>query len=232
MSTKDGKVLETSSDAVDRESNGDSRSGGNGGGGWILLFFVLGLVASLVIGWGVFPMLLYSKKEQPIAFNHRMHVQEVDNGCQSCHYLRADGTFSGIPTLADCMTCHEEPIGESEQEALLMEQYVYKGREIPWLVYARQPDCVFFSHAAHLRMARLDCQTCHGDIGESTHPRAYQENRITGVSRDVWGHNIAGFKKNTWDRMKMDDCTDCHDRMTGRRTSVQTGHDACFVCHK
>ena len=52
--------------------------------------------------------------------------------------------------------------------------------------------------------------------------KPYQENRITGYSRDIWGENIGGFKKNTWDRMKMNDCSDCHQKEKMSMGSVQT----------
>jgi hypothetical protein len=91
---------------------------------------------------------------------------------------------------------------------------------------------VFFSHAAHINGAELDCITCHGDIGNSQSLKPYEANRITGYSRDIWGHNIAGIKRNTWDRMKMDDCAECHAKSGVHASSVQTGRDACFVCHK
>lgn len=204
----------------------------SGGGAYLLLFFIIGLALSMVVGWAVFPKLLYSKKNQPFDFSHKMHMELVDNGCQSCHFLRPDGTFSGAPKLAQCTGCHEEVLGNSEDEAIFVEQYVAKKREVPWLVYARQPDCVFFSHAAHIKGANIDCVTCHGHTGTSDSLRPYEENRITGVSRDIWGHNIAGIKHNTWDRMKMDDCAECHATAGIHDSSVQTGRDACFVCHK
>ncbi len=204
----------------------------NGPWGPVLLFFFVGLAISLIVGWGIFPQLLYSKKEQPVDFNHKLHVEEVENGCESCHYFRADGSFSGIPKISDCIECHEDTMGESEAEHVFVTEYVHKGREVPWMVYAKQPDCVFFSHAAHVKMGEISCETCHGHIGESDHARAYEENRITGYSRDIWGERISGFKKETWERMKMDDCAGCHEEMTGRITSVQTQYDACFVCHK
>jgi hypothetical protein len=235
---------------------------GKKGGGTILLFFILGFAASLVLGWVIFPKLLYSTKPQPFNFNHALHNVEVGD-CESCHFFREDGTFSGIPTLAQCTDCHEEVMGETQDEAVFVEQYVQKEREVPWHVYSRQPDCVFFSHAAHVVKAQMDCETCHGDVGTSTHLKPYQENRITGYSRDIWGQSIAGFKTNTYDRMKMDDCAQCHeqavgsvaqveasgpvgrhfrqevvpviyplDRRAAKGTSVQTQRDACFVCHK
>jgi len=202
------------------------------GGGFALLFFVVGLIASLFVGWVVFPKLLYSQKRQPIDFNHQIHNEAVSDGCESCHSFREDGSYAGLPKLAQCVDCHTEVQGESEEEARFVNEYVKTGREVPWLVYSRQPDCVFFSHAAHVKSAGMACETCHGDIGQSTSSKIYEENRITGYSRDIWGKNIAGIKKHTYDRMKMDDCSECHIKNGVLQTSVQTGKDACFVCHK
>jgi hypothetical protein len=232
-----------------------------GAGGLIILFFILGLAASLVVGWIIFPKLLYSQKKQPIDYNHLLHVEEVEEGCESCHFFREDGSFSGIPRLVQCIECHEEVQGDDPEEEKFVNEYVFKEKEVPWLVYSRQPDSVFFSHAAHIKRAEMDCVTCHGLIGESEHTRIYEKNRITGVSRDIWGKSIGGFKKNTWDRMKMDDCAECHAETggrsdnqpnipitgffkniievtfpgtsgPGRKTSAQTQHESCFVCHK
>ncbi|RJQ87105.1 MAG: cytochrome C [Desulfobacteraceae bacterium] len=203
------------------------------GGPYILLFFIIGIAASMIVGWVLFPKLLYSQKSQPFDFNHKLHVELVDDSCQSCHFFRADGSFSGVPRLAQCVACHDEMQGRSQDEAIFVEQYVAKGREVPWLVNARQPDCVFFSHAAHTFGAKMDCVTCHGPIGTSESLKPYQENRITGYSRDIWGPSIAGFKRNSWDRMKMDDCAQCHQEAADiHDSSVQTKRDACFVCHK
>ncbi len=203
-----------------------------GAGGLIILFFIIGLAASLIFGWIVFPKLLYSKKNQPVNFNHALHVETVEEGCESCHFFREDGSFSGVPKLAQCVDCHEEVQGEDPDEIIFVEEYVAKDKEVDWLIYSKQPDCVFFPHVAHVKKAGIECAKCHGDIGESTRSRVYEENRITGYSRDIWGKNIAGFKKNTWDRMKMDDCAECHKNETDRQTSAQTKKDACFVCHK
>ena len=172
------------------------------------------------------------KKKQPIDFNHTLHNTLVGNGCESCHSFREDGSYSGVPKLAQCIECHEEVQSSNPEEIRFVEQYVKKGIEVPWLVYARQPDCVFFSHAAHVKSAKMDCATCHGPIGESESMKPYQQNRITGYSRDIWGENIGGFKKNTWDRMKMDDCSECHQKKKVVVGSVQTQKEGCFVCHK
>lgn len=237
MSNADEKAHGVSTDAVQHtaDSSPPNSADKNGSsGGFILLFFIVGFALSMVVGWGIFPKVLYSQKNQPINFNHALHVDLVEDGCESCHFFRDDGSFSGIPKNAQCIECHEEIQGESEEEAIFVNEYVLKNREVPWLSYSRQPDCVFFSHAAHIEGAKLDCATCHGHIGESESTRPYEQNRITGYSRDIWGKNIAGFKKNSWDRMKMDDCAECHSRTAALKhaSSVQTQKDACFVCHK
>jgi len=236
MSTED-KANKISSEVQNQESNTPQKEPatpppGVGAAGPITLFFIFGLAASLMLGWVVFPQLLYSQKEQPIQFNHVLHNELVDNGCESCHYFREDGTYSGVPKLAQCIDCHEEVQGESAEEEKFVTQYIQRDREVPWRVYSRQPDCVFFSHAAHVKMGKMDCVTCHGPMGESETLKGYEANRITGLSRDIWGRNIAGFKKNSWDRMKMDDCSECHQREDVNQNSVQTDKGGCFVCHK
>ncbi len=238
MST-DEKTNAASAKTADQEpmtpssETDESGHGAEGGaGGPIILFFILGLIASLIVGWVIFPKLLYSQKKQPVDFNHALHNEEVEDGCESCHFLREDGTYSGVPKLAQCIDCHEEVNGEDPEEAKFVNEYVAKEREVPWLIYSRQPQNVFFSHAAHVKMAQMDCVTCHGHIGESESLRVYQENRISGYSIDIWGKNIAGIKRNSWDRMKMDDCSECHVRENVNQNSVQTLRGGCFVCHK
>ena len=236
MSTED-KANEVSAQAQDQDpithpTDLQLTEPGKGAGGPIILFFILGLVASLVLGWVIFPQLLYSEKAQPIQFNHLLHNEMVDEGCESCHYFREDGTYSGVPKLDQCIDCHEEVQGESAEEEKFVTEYVQKGREVPWLVYSRQPDCVFFSHVAHVKMGQMDCVTCHGPVGESESLKPYEANRISGYSRDIWGANIAGIKFNSWDRMKMDDCSECHVRENVNQGSVQTHRGGCFVCHK
>jgi hypothetical protein len=206
-------------------------------GGWIYL--LIGFVGALIIGWVVFPVLLYSKQPQPMNFNHALHLnpEKVDGiegkteaeKCFYCHGFREDGTFVGIPRLAQCTECHdnpESPLGKTDEEKKFLEEYVAKEKEIPWLAYFRQPDCVYFSHIAHVKMGKMECRVCHGDHHKTEKLPVYQANRLTGYSINIWGKRISGWKVNSWDRMKMDDCAECHS---------EKGHEqnnACFVCHK
>ncbi len=237
MSTIDDKAQSDSADAaLEATATASSEIGEkeeeNGAGGFIILFFIIGFFASLIIGWVIFPKLLYSKKIQPVTFNHALHLEHVADDCESCHFFREDGSYAGVPKNEQCIECHEDLQGVDPNEAFYVTEYLEKDREVPWLVYSRQPDCVFFSHAAHVKAAKMECEECHGPRKELTSLKPYYENRITGYSRDIWGKNISGIKRNTWDRMKMDDCAECHKREGFKVTSVQTGKDACFVCHK
>lgn len=202
-----------------------------------LVYFIAGLIPSLIIGWILFPMALYSKQPQPVNFSHAIHSNSdigiegdtEQERCLSCHGFREDGTFVGIPALETCMECHddpESPMGEEPEEEKFLKQYVALEKEVPWFSYYRQPDCVYFSHIAHVRMGKQDCRTCHGDHGKSEELPYYKKNRLTGYSINIWGKNIAGYKSNTWDRMKMDDCAECHSEQG------QEQNNACFVCHK
>jgi len=227
MSELENKAEHGSTDGAGECTAGDPKD--DKGLGLGVVFFMVAFVVCFLSGWLLFPKLLYSKHEQPFNFDHALHTSELGD-CESCHFLREDGTWSGIPNLESCMECHtDEPMGDTEDEAVFCEAYVAKEKEVPWFIYSKQPDCVFFSHAAHIMgenaAGKMDCTTCHGPIGESTFSKPYEENRLTGYSRDIWGHNIWGVKKNSWDRMKMDDCAACHVEMDGHK-----GY--CFQCHK
>ncbi len=201
-----------------------------------LVYFLGGMIPSLFIGWILFPVALYSEQPQPVNFSHAIHATEdIVEGetelerCLYCHGFRDDGSFVGIPKLESCTECHddpESPMGEEPEEERFLKEYVAEEKEVQWLSYYRQPDCVYFSHIAHVKMGKEDCRTCHGDHGQSEQLPLYQKNRITGYSKNIWGTNIAGFKFNPWDRMKMDDCAECHTERG------QEQNNACFVCHK
>ncbi len=189
---------------------------------WIL--FVVGFVIASGFGFWVTPHILYAEKPQPFNFDHALHMEQVSNGCKSCHSFRKDGSFTGIPDLQSCRECHgDEPNGDNPNEKIFVAQYLTKSKPIPWRVYSKQPPCVFFSHAAHTENAGVECARCHGDHGKDKVMKPYEENRLTGYSREIWGWDITGMGGPP-KRMKMDDCANCH-----RENGVRA---ACFVCHK
>ncbi len=188
--------------------------------------FVVGLVVALILGWWVLPSLMKESKTQPIAFSHALHVQDQGMECVKCHFVRADGTFSGAPATEQCAECHFTILGKNPEEARFVRDYVHTGREIKseWLIYQKQPDNVFFSHALHFSpVAELRsqedvaayCLKCHINVAEASEPPAYRENRLSGYSENtmlMWG------------------CERCHaEHMALGNTNAS---NACFTCHK
>lgn len=174
-----------------------------------LVPFAAGAVFSLAAGWMAFPRIIYQTRQQPVNFSHKVHADKAGAACQDCHSLRADGSFAGLPALDKCSGCHAVAMGNTAAEKSFIEQYVTPNREPRWLSYARQPENVYFSHAAHLKLGGVKCESCHGHEGATDELRPYQQDRISGYSRDV---------------LSMDACIKCHH---------QKGlEQSCLECHK
>jgi len=175
-----------------------------------ILPFALGVIAILILGWWIFPHIIFSEQEQPVHFNHDQHMnlekQELE--CRDCHFFRNDGAFNGRPDNELCAGsgCHDEMQTETAAESKLLNQYLEKNKTIPWKSYQKQPDNVYFSHIYH---KKFDCSSCHLDLGYSEELPSYYENRITGYSKQT---------------MKMHECERCH--------AQEGASNACFICHK
>lgn len=190
--------------------------------GW--LTFGMGLGAALACGWLAFPMALYQPIDQPIQFSHKLHTgEDVALTCEDCHALTPDGRFN-MPATESCAGCHSEVQGKTADEKRLVDEYVSKNREIPWLVYARQPENVYFSHAPHLKLAGLKCERCHGAHGTTANLRPFERNRISTYSRDVKPVPVLLAKSSGPGSMTMDDCSRCHHERGVR--------ESCLTCHK
>jgi hypothetical protein len=183
-----------------------------------------GALLALAAGWAAFPHAIYQTRRQPVDFSHKIHKEKAGQKCDDCHSFRPDGSFSGVPALDKCAGCHAAPMGTTTAEKQFIDQYVTPAREPEWLVYARQPQNVYFSHVTHVKLAGMKCETCHGDEGSTDSLRPHQQDRISGYSRDIWGRPAAHSLFRTEGGMKMDDCVDCH-RQRGLSHS-------CLDCHK
>jgi len=158
----------------------------------VFLFFAGG--ASMIFRSGRAPG---GPVDQPIAFNHKKHVKDLDLACSTCHAYYEKESFSGIPGSDVCISCHAEAQGKSDEEAKLV-KLLTSGAPLVWKPLFRQPPHVFYSHRRHVVVAKLDCTVCHGAIAEtSTPPRRVK-------------------------RLVMDDCLGCH-----RQKGVPTDCTAC-----
>lgn len=101
---------------------------------------------------------------QPVAFNHAKHGPMA---CVVCHRGAEAGARAGLPQGDLCLKCHAAaPVAGA---APLWEEAA-RGASIPWIRVTRLPDHVFFSHRRHAGLARLDCASCHADVGKRPAP--------------------------------------------------------------
>lgn len=190
------------------------------------IMFLAGLLLMLLAGWRGFPLMLYQRSEQPVQFSHAVHQDKAGTKCEDCHLFRDDGTFAGIPALDKCSGCHTQAMGSTAEEKRFIDTYVTPNREVPWHVYSRQPENVYFSHVEHIRLAHLKCEQCHGQQGKTDKLRPYEQDRISGYSRDIWGHSMSRIGLRPGEGKKMTDCESCHrDRGVAQALS-------CLACHK
>ncbi len=148
---------------------------------------VFGIAFFLALGGGlIFRLTADPEVDQPIRFNHQIHIE---NGldCTDCHRGAESSMRATIPPLEVCADCHEEALGESTEEALVV-THVIESRPIAWKRVSLLPEHVFFSHRRHTEAGELDCVACHEDVAVLDEPP-----RRALLLRD------------------MDDCVQCHE---------------------
>lgn len=132
---------------------------------------LLGLVAALMAlaVAGVTVATARRPAAQPIAFNHRLHVEQVELACTDCHLHATSGARATIPNVTVCGDCHAEALTDSPEEARVV-AHVKAGTPIPWRKVYWVPDHVFFSHRRHTAIAGIECATCHGGVAQREVP--------------------------------------------------------------
>jgi Cytochrome c7 and related cytochrome c len=106
---------------------------------------------------------------QPIAYNHKKHIEDAGLGCFDCHTRVQAHPKASIPNIEICQNCHDEPMTDSKEEAKVVD-YIKKHQPIPWVQVHRVPDYAYFSHARHVSLGKIACQDCHGDVNHRTLP--------------------------------------------------------------
>ena len=101
---------------------------------------------------------------QPIAFSHRLHVNDVELDCQLCHVYARRSPVAGIPSVERCAGCHRVMVPDRPEIQKVL-RYWEDEAPIPWVRVHDLPDYVRFTHKRHVR-AGVVCQECHGDVAQ------------------------------------------------------------------
>lgn len=140
---------------------------------WRTIIRLAGLVA-LAIGIAVAWILVLPRAaaSQPVEFNHAKH-QPI--ACATCHTGIVSGAKASLPAGILCAKCHATSpatIPESQWERLT------GASPASWVLLTRLPAHVRFSHERHVGAGKLECASCHGDIGTSSSPAARNPVRL------------------------------------------------------
>ena len=124
-------------------------------------FVLILLIAAVALAFRPEPVV-----EQPVAFPHRTHI-ENQMECLSCHTNADRSIAAGIPSVTECMICHEN-IKPDSPEIKKLAAFSTRNEEPPWVrVYRFEPEAdVNFTHKRHIK-AGVDCSVCHGDVANA-----------------------------------------------------------------
>jgi len=140
--------------------------------------YILGIIFLVALAWQV--KLLYDagtslgrqenyEPDQPIKFSHLVHAKNMQIDCQYCHTTVAHSKHAGIPDVNICWNCHSI-VREGSHSGKHQINKVVEAWEsetpIQWVKVHNLQDHVFFSHAQHVTVGKVECLTCHGAIEE------------------------------------------------------------------
>lgn len=160
---------------------------------------VLVVLALSVGGYLLLARRAEAAPQQPIPFNHQVMVQ-AGTPCLYCHADAIRSPTAGIPSVEKCLGCHRV-IATQNPDVQAVAEYFQRGEPIPWTRLSNMPRFVYFSHRVHVA-AGLNCERCHGDVGNMTETRAVVD-------------------------MTMGWCLGCHEEQPNADQLR-----GCLVCHK
>jgi mono/diheme cytochrome c family protein len=224
------------------------------------------LVLFILLGWWLVQLGVGLGRQQgyqpvqPIYFSHRVHAGLNQINCLLCHGSAWDSRHATVPSPNICMNCHAaindyhgekltradgSRVDPNEEIKKLYSytgydpdkgRYTHPGKPIEWVQIHNLPDLVYFNHSQHIRVGKVQCQTCHGPIQEMDEVRQFADlsmgwcincHRTTKVDFP----DSAGDKGNKfysiYERFH-------HDLRTGEKDSVTVeniGGTECQKCH-
>lgn len=121
---------------------------------------------------------------QPIKYSHKIHAGKLQIDCKYCHSTAEYSKQASIPSANTCMNCHKfvslrdrydgnvspeidkiyKAVGWDPENSEYIKDY--KQKPIEWVRIHNLPDLSYFNHSQHVKVGKVECQTCHGPIQE------------------------------------------------------------------
>lgn len=196
----------------------------------VALGFQVKMVATAAIDLGRTPD--YAP-DQPIKFSHKVHAGDNKIDCKYCHHTAEFGKSAGIPATELCMNCHvlvREGTNSGKFEIAKVVDAYEAENPIEWTRIHNLPDHVFFSHAQHVGIGKIDCQQCHGPV-EKMDIMSQTSDLSMGWCVNCHRDTKVNFKDNAY----YDNYMKLHDQLKGGGIdtirAVDIGANDCMRCH-
>jgi hypothetical protein len=171
--------------------------------------------------------------DQPIKFSHKVHAGDNRIDCKYCHNTAEFEKSAGIPPMQLCMNCHvlvREGSHSGKFEINKVIEANETNKPVEWIRLHNLPDHVFFSHAQHVGIAKVDCKKCHGPVAEMNIMRQYSDLSM-GWCINCHRETKVNFKDNAY----YDNYKDLHDMLKSGKLdtvrAVNIGANDCMRCH-
>ncbi|RLD95098.1 MAG: hypothetical protein DRJ13_14440 [Bacteroidetes bacterium] len=204
--------------------------------------YILGIIFLVALAWQV--KLLYDagtslgrqenyEPDQPIKFSHVVHAKDMQIDCQYCHTTVAHSKHAGIPDVNICWNClsivREGSHSGKHQINKVVDAWE-SGIPIQWIKVYNLQDHVFFSHAQHVTVGKVECLTCHGNIEEMDRVRQLGDLSMGWCINCHRDTEIQFFDNEFYTQYK-----ELHKLMESgeidRVTAELTGGTECSKCH-
>lgn len=143
--------------------------------GLVIFVFTIVVLKTLIDGAFTIGVQQGYQPTQPIAFSHEIHAGQYEIDCQYCHTGVNKSKSANIPSPNICMNCHTQVKTDSEEIQKIYaaidydpttQTYGSNTKPIEWIRIHNLPDLAYFNHSQHVKVAGLECETCHGPIKE------------------------------------------------------------------
>jgi hypothetical protein len=171
--------------------------------------------------------------DQPIKFSHKVHAGDNQIDCKYCHTTVEFSKSAGVPAMELCMNCHvlvREGARSGKFEIAKVVEANETKTPVAWVRLHNLPDHVFFSHAQHVGVAKVDCKQCHGAVAEMDIMKQTSDLSM-GWCINCHRQTKVNFNENKY----YDNYMKLHDQLKGGGIdtirAVNIGANDCMRCH-